>query len=157
MQLQVYNQRYLRLYETVLLPSLHLFENSVFKLPSYVEGDKNENYMNRKRIDQIQLFYQPRHWHNYYKLLYQWTMTRFVLRFDFRILHFDDGKLFVSLQSFEAWSIKNTFNMVKSLSSVMLNVELLVLTWNVVSFYKDPMWSMILNLQYINDTLKVVF
>ena len=54
MQLQVYNQRYLRLYETFLLHSLHLFDNSVFKLPSYVEGDKKVNYTYRKRIDQIQ-------------------------------------------------------------------------------------------------------
>ena len=74
-------------------------------------------------------------------------MTKIVLRFDFCILHFDSWLMivnFISLQKSKAWSRKNTFNISKSLSSVMLNVEFLVMTWNVVVFYKDPMWSLIL-------------
>lgn len=74
-------------------------------------------------------------------------MTKIVLRFDFCILHFDSWLMivnFISLQKSKAWSGKNTFNISKSLSSVMLNVEFLVMTWNVVVFYKDPMWNLIL-------------
>lgn len=74
-------------------------------------------------------------------------MTKIVLRFDFCILHFDSWLMivnFTSLQKSKAWSRKNTFIMSKSLSSVMLNVEFLVMTWNVVVFYKDPMWNLIL-------------